>query len=326
VKLLTDPYFRIGPLRTTCIVKAGDGSRPIREDNVHTRFDAAGAGGLDGELAARYEQVARTHESGACRRHWNSPRFRLDDVRLSRNAGEDLVLGLDFSPGDYFAFLAAQGIDCRKPAPPADPANDPADQPPLPAYSFGINVAAITGDGLMVFARRSNDVAVNAGRWSASANEGLSRPHDLRADGTVDLFGAARRALAEEMTVYDDDIAGLDMLSVVLDAPRRQWAVLFCARLRPTAERLRDRWSRGVQDLWEHSEFAFVPAEPKPVLGFLLTPNRRNLWAPCAPALFYHALVRTVAHRTGEAHPRAVVEAAAESATAAWTAAAVGGA
>ncbi|MFJ9824058.1 hypothetical protein ACIRSU_06730 [Streptomyces sp. NPDC101160] len=54
----------------------------------------------------------------------------------------------------------------------------------------------------------------------------------------------------------------------------------------PSEADLRDRWSRGVDDKWEHTEFRFVPAEPDAVLDFLLGPDNREQWTPCGPALF----------------------------------------
>ncbi|MFE4173396.1 hypothetical protein ACFRR7_15320 [Streptomyces sp. NPDC056909] len=63
----------------------------------------------------------------------------------------------------------------------------------------------------------------------------------------------------------------------------------------------RERWSRGVDDKWEHGEFRFVPAEPDAVLDFLLDPARRDTWTPCGPALFFHAIVRTMTLRLGDA-------------------------
>lgn len=308
--------FRLGPLTTTCLIRAGDGVAAIPERNVRSGvvpgepFPA----NLPPRLAAARERVRHIHESGACDRHWNSPTFRLDTFSAIRNADEELVLDFGFSPSDYFTSLAAQGIDCAG-SPDTTPAGDAEPGAGLlPGVTFGVNVAAVTGDNRVLFSRRSTQVAVGAGLWNSSANEGLSRALDVADDGAVDLFAAARRALAEELTVFDHDIARLDLLSVAVDMQRRQWAAMFCAQLTCTEDALRQRWTRGMHDPWEHTEFVFTRAEPEDVLGFLLDPARRESWAACAPTLFYHTLVRLVALRDRDRHARSVVEAALDQA------------
>ncbi|WP_234331903.1 hypothetical protein [Streptomyces sp. NRRL S-87] len=146
----------------------------------------------------------------------------------------------------------------------------------------------------MLFSHRSAAVVgPNRSRWNSSANEGLTRDHDLPADGgPISLYAVARRALYEELAVHRSDALDLELLGFGLDLRNNQWAAFFRAVLPDLDEAaLRLRWTRGVGDKWEHDRFAFVPADPDSVLGFLADQPAES-WTPCAPALFYLALVR----------------------------------
>src|SRR5690606_18114829 len=108
----------------------------------------------------------------------------------------------------------------------------------------------------------------------------------------ISLHAVARRALKEEMAVQAGDDVSLELLAFALDLRNHQWAAYFRAVLTElTEEQLRRRWSKGVEDKWEHEAYAFVPATPDDVLGFILE-RPADEWTPCAPSLFYLALVR----------------------------------
>lgn len=231
------------------------------------------------------------------------------------------MVQLHFSNADYYDFLAVttnldrpldvSGVTLRSLHLESD---DPVDAPGFMSCSFGVNIAVETGpDKRVIFARRSSKVAgVNTRRWNSSANEGLARIHDLPEDGSpISLHAVARRALKEEMAVQAGDDVSLELLAFALDLRNHQWAAYFRAVLTElTEEQLRRRWSKGVEDKWEHEAYAFVPATPDDVLGFILE-RPADEWTPCAPSLFYLALVRSaVLARGGDADGRLDVEAA----------------
>ncbi|MFJ9680389.1 translation initiation factor 2 [Streptomyces sp. NPDC101194] len=305
--------FRIGPLRTPYHVYEGDGTRPIKEDNVRVYFDPETFVHVPEEVLRWRQEIEdeqRTQAVSGAPRRWNHPRFALETIAVTRSDEyEDPIVELRFSPTDYFTFLASQQLDRsleegkgagRTLREHYLDGADPVTVNGFLSSSFGANVIVITGkDNKMLFSRRSATVGGNAGRWNSSANEGLSGKHDLK-DGVPDLFGAARRALREELAVQEEDISGVELLSFGMDTQRHQWAGCFRAVLADLGEDdLRDRWSHGVEDKWEHSEYAFVPAEPEPVLDFLLDPERIDLWSAASPSFFYHAMVRTMVERTG---------------------------
>ncbi|MGW4159796.1 translation initiation factor 2 [Streptomyces sp. NPDC004788] len=310
-----DP-IRIGPLQTDCYVFEGDGTRPIVEENLKIYFDADEPVYLPEDVRRwrqEIEEEQRTRAVAGADRRWNHPRFAVETIAVTRSDDvEDPIVEIRFSPTDYFTFLAAQQLDSRR-LEEGDGAGftlrehylagrDPVTVNGFLSSSFGANVAVVTGqDNRMLFSRRSATVGGNAGFWNSSANEGLSGKHDLK-DGVPDLFGAARRALREELAVHRSDACEVELLSLGMDLGHHQWAAFFLAVLPDLSEAdLRDRWSRGVDDKWEHAEFRFVPAEPDAVLDFLLDPDNREQWTPCGPALFFHAIVRLMVRRLGDA-------------------------
>ncbi|KDN80615.1 hypothetical protein [Kitasatospora cheerisanensis] len=307
--------FRIGSLHTTCYVYEGDGTRPISERNLRIYFEAADPVYVPEEVRRWRQEIEDEQHTRAVAgrdRRWNHPRFAVETVAVTRSDDrEDPIVEIRFSPTDYFTFLAAQQLDRRLEEGEGAgktlrehylDGRNPVLVNGFLSASFGANVAVVTGrDQKMLFSRRSATVGGNAGNWNSSANEGLSGEHDLK-DGVPDLFGAARRALREELAVHEGDACELELLSFAMDTERHQWAAFFLAVLPDLGEeRLRGRWSRGIDDRWEHSEFRFVPAEADEVIAFMLSPETRGHWTACGPALFQHALVRLMTQRLGNA-------------------------
>ncbi|WP_324613426.1 translation initiation factor 2 [Streptomyces sp. SBT349] len=290
-------------------------------------------------MRVRYqpERVAFPEEIGAWRReidegqkraeaageryYWNNPRFAVEHLVISRTHNEEeprAILAL--CDADYYDFLAtsinldrnqANGISLRQEY---LEDRDPVEAPAFMRCSFGVNVALETGaDHMMVMSHRSKHVAgPNALKWNSSANEGLARHHDLPADGSpISLHAVAYRALREELAVRRDDIGELELLGFALDLVNNQLGCFFRAIApRLTEPELRDRWSKGVEDKWEHDGHAFVDAAPESVLEFMLgQPEER--WTPLAPAQFYLTLVRDAVIEHGdESSGRWAVEAA----------------
>ncbi|CAL9300653.1 hypothetical protein SUDANB66_03245 [Streptomyces sp. SudanB66_2053] len=160
-----------------------------------------------------------------------------------------------------------------------------------------------TGVGFLVVRviRRPSEVPSLTGSGSSFGSpQGLAQQHDLPADGSpVSPHAVARRALLEELAVHDGDGTEIELLGLGLDVVNHQWAV-FCRAVVPGLDEaaLRLRWTRGVTDKWEHDRFEFVDADPESVLGFIAD-EPESRWTPCAPALFYLALVRGAVRRAG---------------------------
>ncbi|MFE4593797.1 translation initiation factor 2 [Streptomyces laurentii] len=304
--------FTVVGRETACHIYEGDGVRPILEDEVRVKYRPTRVQfpeEIGGWRHAIEEEQQRNEALGLPHR-WNNDRFAVERVVVTRtHLDEQPVVTVSLQDADYYDFLTTSlnlerrqknGLTLRQQYLEGE---DPAHAPAWMNCSFGVNVAVETGkDGCMLFSRRSAHVAgPNSSRWNSSANEGLARQHDLTEDGgTVSLYAVARRALYEELAVHGTDRVELELLGFGLDLENHQWAGFFRAVLPDLDERtLRLRWTRGVTDKWEHDRFEFVPADPESVLGFLADePPER--WTPCAPALFYLALVRGAVQRAEE--------------------------
>jgi hypothetical protein len=304
--------FRIGPLVTDAYVYDGDGTTPYSPDRVTIRVNPVDVE-LPPEVAGWREELAaeeRAHVAATGEpRFWNGLRYAVAGVSMSRESrNEEPRITFTFEHADYYTFLAAQQLD----RPLSDgttlrerylSGRDVADVPAFLSCSFGVNVAVVTRDERLVVSLRSGELGSGRNRWNSSVNEGVSRDIDSSGRSAPDLFQVAERGLREELALeygeYD-----LTLLGFAVDTGHHQWAALFLAELRSLdAAELRERHSRGIADRWENRLFEYVRFEPDTVLRYLLDPERIDRWAPCAPLLFYFALV----HRFG----RGAVESAA---------------
>ncbi|WP_258024839.1 hypothetical protein [Streptomyces bambusae] len=312
--------FSIGPLHTPALLVEGDGEQAIAPESVRVQV-------LDGEvvlpeemapwraeIAAAEEptqeqaldQVRPEASGGTHGRIWNGPRYAVEGVEISRTPLEEHAeVRLRLRPTDYFTFLASQQLDRRLPDGTTprgrylDP-DRPLDAPAFLQCSFGVNVAVVTADHLLVVSRRADTVRSGPGLWGSSVNEGLSRHIDSAGRNAPDLHDVARRGMREELSLEPHEYT-LTMLAFVLDVDQRQWSAHFTASLTGlTGDALRSRISRGVADRWEHQSIDYVPFRPADVTDYLLRPDRIRRWAPVTPALFHLALVH--------AHGRGAVE------------------
>jgi hypothetical protein len=291
--------FSLGPLQTSALIVEGDGESLIPPESVFVHV-------LDGEvvlppdMAPWREEIAQ--ESERLRQEgrtplWNGPRYAVESFDISRTPlDEHPEVHLRLRPTDYYTFLAAQQLDRRLPggSTPRSTYLDP-DQPlNAPAFlqcSFGVNVAVVTADDMLVVTRRSDRVRTGAGVWNSSVNEGLSRHIDSSGRSAPDLHAVARRGMREELAIEPHEYS-LELLAFVLDVDKRQWSAHFFARLKELrSEGLRSRISRGVADRWEHQTIDYVPFRPATVVRYMLRDARVHRWAPVAPALFHLALV-----------------------------------
>lgn len=293
------PTFELGSLRTSHLVLEGDGVAEIPEDMVHLIVDNEFVE-VPPDVAARREGIAAEQEDRRARGEsfsWNGPCYAIARFTSSRRADDEAPeVFMRLVHSDYYTFLATQELD--RPGPDGGTLRaryldgvDPLAVEPFMASSFGVNVAVVTADGKLVVSQRSAHLPVNAGLWSSSANEALSRTIDNAGRSVPSFHDVARRGLREELSIEAPEY-DLKLLTFCVDVATNQWGATFIARLdRLTADQLEARWSRGTPDGWEHDRHCLVRFRPDEVIDFVLAPERVDQWTATGPALFYFALV-----------------------------------
>lgn len=296
----TQEEFRLGDLQTSLIIVEGDGENVINEQAVRVIVEAADVE-LPDELGQWRQEVE--HEQAARRDagedfHWNGPSYAVSGFTVGRyGIDESPEICLRLKRADYFTFLVTQQMDrCFEDG--TTPRSRyiepyaPAKVPDFMSASFGVYIAVVTADDLVVFSKRSCKVGVFPGLWDASANEALSRSLDSHGRTPPNLYDVARRGLVEELCI-DSTEYRLELLAFDVDRQTNQWGCMFVAFMHGlTGVELSGRRSRGVSDKWEHDQQDYERFEVSAVIRYLLRGDRRNSWTPVAPALFYLALVR----------------------------------
>jgi|GEM_PF-1986174 len=293
-----DEAFRWGPFWAPVIIVEGDGANIIREEDVHIIVSHQSIK-LPPEIQAWRQEIEEEQRARRERGEdyfWNGNRYAIDNIVISRHpVTEAPIITIRVKNSDYYSFLAAQQLE-REFADGTTPRsryldpNDPLDVPAFMSSSFGTNIAVVTADNKIIFSRRGRAVGSHPGFWNSSANEALSRDIDSQARNAPNIYDVARRGVREELALEKSEY-DLAMLGLTVDR-RNQWGALFIAELHTlTGDEFRARRSRGVADKFEHAEHQLIPFNPQDVVSFIYDRERRNLWAPTAPALFYLSLV-----------------------------------
>ena len=290
--------FRWGPFWTPVIIVEGDGANVVAEDSVRVIVDRQKMD-LPPELESWKEEVEADQEARRRRgdsHFWNGKSYAIDKVTISRKIDtEEPIVFLRLRHCDYYTFLATQQFDRAFPDGTTLRSRylderDPFSVPAFMSSSLGTNIAVITADQQLIFSRRSRTVGSHPGYWNSSANEALSRDIDSAGRNSPNLYDVARRGLREELTLEAGEYR-LDMLALTVDH-RNQWGALFVAELLSvTGQEFLARRSRGVADKFEHDGHHLEPFDTYSVVKFMFAPERRDLWAPTAPALFFLTLV-----------------------------------
>lgn len=307
--------FALGPLQTDLFVIEGDGEQVIDEQSVDVIIDPTEVE-MPPEVAEWKEEVhQREHQKRARGEDflWNGLNYAVAGFSCSRvGIDETPAIALTFQSADHFTFAASQQLDrvmsdgttLRK----RYLAND--DVLSVPAFissSFGMNIAVVTADNLVMFSKRSGHVGTQPHTWNSSANEALSRSLDSQGRSAPDLYDVARRGLEEELAL-DRSEYRLEMLGVSIDRGRHQWGCLFVAFLKELrGDAFLERLSRGVPDRFEHENHQLARFTIPDVVEYLLCDERRDYWSPTAPALFYFALIRKYGRRQVEAEAARVI-------------------
>ncbi|MCK6457722.1 MAG: hypothetical protein L6Q92_14475 [Phycisphaerae bacterium] len=132
------------------------------------------------------------------------------------------------------------------------------------ANPLGTTATLLTGDGFVVFGRRSHRVAYHGGYVHTIG--GTLEVVDRRADGVIDVFDSVRRELQEELGFSADQLRDLACVGLIRDLEILQPELLFEATLDATLADILTRFDLAVARN-EHAGLVAIQAEP-------------SLWSP----------------------------------------------
>lgn len=156
--------------------------------------------------------------------------------RLEKLAVDHAGLHLHLSPTSYRIFIGTNG---------RHPQWAEARGRQVMADALGTSVALRSSDGVLVFGRRSQRVALYPGL--AHPFGGTMEPPP---DGAgIDLLGEMRRELTEEVGITPNDLSDLRAIAVIEDRRLRQPELIYAAQTSLTADAI----SRRL-DLHEHTD------------------------------------------------------------------------
>ena len=300
--------FEIGPIRTSQLIVEGDGTQVIDEQRVSVMVTHQPVE-VPAEIQPWIDEVAQ--EQAARRQRgeqsfWNGPNYAVEGLVVSRSPLDEFPeVCLRVRESDYFTFLATQQLDRELPGGGTLRSRyldgqDPLRAPAFLASSFGTNVALVTADQQLIFARRSDEVGSRPGVWSSSANEALSRRLDSDGRSAPELYRVMRRGISEELAIEREEYL-LELLAFGVDTELHQWGAFFTGTLRGlTGDEVLERRTRGVADKWESQELKLIPFEIGPVCEFIAAEHAKDNLAPHTPALVHLALVHRYGRRTVE--------------------------
>lgn len=301
--------FNLGSLQTPLLILEGDGSVPINEESVRVLVGDELAV-IPPEIEEWRQEIARTQierERNGKQHFWNGPNYAVAGLTVSREGiSEAPEICIRLKSSDYYTFLAAQQLD----RPMKDGSTlrsrylsaGPEAAPAFMNCSFGTNVAMITKDSKLVIAKRSSTLGSRPGVWNSSANEALSRTLDSDGRTPPSLYNVARRGVVEELAVEREEYR-LELLAVTIDTELQQWGAAFVAYAHElTGQDILDLRAKGTPDKWENETIEVIDFTVDSVIRHIMREDRKDNWAPTAPALFYLSLVNFYGRGFTERH------------------------
>jgi DNA-binding XRE family transcriptional regulator len=296
----SDGCFSFGKIKTTGLVLEGDGASVYLPQHIRTHYVPVPKE-LPEELQAKRNQIQKEQEQKKEQGlpfFWNGEIYSLDRFVISREPiKEGMTLDLWFRPSDYYTFQATN-MSLDDPSLREKYLKDVDWYETIPhfSHSFGISLVVITSDGYTLLTQRSPRQGSNAGCYSISANEGLSRPLDRGTSSEApDLYRCALRGLAEELGLRepaDFSVSDITFLSFEVDTQYALWGILGMVKVQKTTAHILENWQGGVKDKMENKKLFPVPFTPQDVCSFVFS---RENWTPGGLICLYH----TLAHEFG---------------------------
>ena len=243
---------------------------------------------------------------------WNGPLYALERYAVGRTSkDENLELVLTLRPTDHYTFRATVlSLD----APLHDSSGEftlrekylknhyPSKPITFLATGLGVNLAVMTKDEKVLFAKRDESVRCRAGELDGSIAEGvdLIQDHAINRPGP-DFYRTAARGIEEELGVEISQ-SDIKFLGFGVDMDYYQWNVLGVVYVDKTANEILKDLTRGAKGKWENREVQPVDSDPRTVFEYL---KGKKIWSTGLVTIYW-ALVHKYGKNRVEASAKEV--------------------
>lgn len=299
-KFHEDDTVYLGEMDTKIMIVDGNGRTRIEPHNLMCQLD--GKAPVSDDIAAQIQRVElqqALRKAEGLSHAWNGPTVRIGRFqRSSDRTDQDLILQLHLQEAQYFHFLvtAAQIFAEFEEVGFASPTRERlvgafsawrTETPPDVVSGLPLNLMVVTADDMLVFSRRSADVAVAPNVLAATVNENL-HPIEDRIEGSncFDVEGWVARALDQELGWIDSEHttkAEINLLALCIDIRYAMFGVLGYVRLSLTFDELRRMFARVARDRFEFGrgrnepELTPVPLSAQQVCHFIHANDLYNI-------------------------------------------------
>lgn len=307
--------FSLGPYEVPYIILEGNGESVYTPENIVIHYDESNRFELPSELEAIKRKVAAEEQAkkdAGKEANWNGPITFLDRwSRVRTLKGERLGLELWFGHTDFFTFTATNmRLHEEKVFDPKTGrmktlyekyfANYDWSLPALKPQAlfsniFGVVVALVTSDNLLIIGKRPPDIGARANVLNIAINESVHPEKDIKNKSFIDIYRTAKRGTKEELGFHLTD---LKFFAFGVDSERSMWNLLGVAYTGQTADEvIKGRLVKALDRFEVHSIYT-VPFDPTSVCQFvdtMIPPDKRHsvadIWSPGALTCIYYALV-----------------------------------
>lgn len=291
--LLVDQCMFFGQTRTLWVRRFGDGTAPLKFEDVKCVF-------VDEEIdfppalyQARLESKQRIEADPRLR---NGSLAALVDITHRYIGDEERpALSLKFGLSRYADFLAIANHPSAHEVKRTHLRGWDLKGTPIPFLSqgVGIHVVVTTADEKIVFTRRSSDVGPRRGQLDVGVVEGISRHLEtqgvLKAGANFNIEETFRRGIREEFGLPNSLQEGLELLGLGYDLQYGQWNFLGHCKANCTFSELVRFWQSDSKTPEEYSELYPVGLSPTDIAARV---KREAIWSSALAALRYSTIRR----------------------------------
>lgn len=246
-----------------------DGSSVLKYGTDSIRFRVVEPPPLPDFIEKRRNQELKDFYEGNAD-WWNGSQLGVRAYSVQRNNSEN-QLGLNISvyEHDYATFRATSGVLVNKNSAASEldqykeiVENTEVGQPAVPlASGLGIFVSVMSNDGQIISGVRSSSSGVRATQRDFGICEAIHPVLDNAGSGVFDVFGAALRAVREEVCDLDEYGLDVSVVGFAVDVQWQQFAFVSYVQVNASAERIMSERNLGSSGKWELNSISFDSPE-----------------------------------------------------------------